>query len=167
LISEQQAGHFMFGLFASFETRFSLPRSYSPAWDFCIRPWSYRLASCFVDSGERTTDRRPQRPACAVANVGVSTLSDWRKADPELEARIDAAKEKLREKCLQTFSKALEENDWRAADALMKLVFPEYRQNSKVEVSASASSVSFPTLTPEVIASLQERRKQLLAEVSR
>jgi hypothetical protein len=112
-------------------------------------------------------DGMPLKAACAVANVGVSTLSDWRKADPELEARIDAAKEKLRQKCLQTFSKALEENDWRAADALMKLVFPEYRQNSKVEVSASASSVSFPTLTPEVIASLQERRKQLLAEVSR
>ena len=38
--------------------------------------------------------------------------------------------------------------NWRAADALMKLVFPEYRQNAKVEVNSSASAGSFPVLTP-------------------
>ena len=113
-------------------------------------------------------DGMPIKSACAVAGVGLSTLSDWRKADPELEARIDAAKEKLRQKCLQTFAKALDDNDWRAADALMKLVFPEYRQNAKVEVNANATASTGNTLidriTPEQIEELQALRKRALEE---
>lgn len=104
------------------------------------------------------------KSACAVAQIGVQTLSDWLKSKPELQPRIDAAKEKLREKCLATFGKAIEEGDWRAAEAAMKLAFPEYRQNSKVEVNATASTASFPVLTPEAIARLQERHRQLMEE---
>ena len=103
-----------------------------------------------------------------MAGIGVQTLSDWRKDNPELEARIEAAKEELRQKALQTIGNAIIEGDWRAAEAALKLAFPEYRQNAKVEVNTSVTSgdsLMLP-LSPETIARLQERRRVLLEELA-
>jgi len=50
----------------------------------------------------------------------------------------------------------------------MKLVFPEYRQNAKVEVNANATASTGNTLidriTPEQIEELQALRKRALEE---
>jgi len=105
--------------------------------------------------------------ACAAARIGVQTLSDWKKEHPALQARIDAAQEEMRQKALQTIKNAVDGGDWRAAAKALELVFPEYRQNSKVEVCATANAAIAPTqvfLTPEQIRELQARHKQLLEE---
>ena len=116
-------------------------------------------------------DGMPIKSACAVAGIGVQTLSDWGKDNPELEARIEAAKEELRQKALQTSGRAITKDDWRAAEAALKLAFPEYRQNAKVEAnahanaSAAAGNFMLP-LSPERIADLQERRRKALEELA-
>jgi hypothetical protein len=41
------------------------------------------------------------KSACVVAGIGVSTLNDWRKRHPELEQRIEHARELARQKACQ------------------------------------------------------------------
>jgi len=100
--------------------------------------------------------------ACAAAGIGVQTLSDWKKEHPELQLRIDAAQEEMRQKALQTIKNAVDQGDWRAAAKALELVFPEYRQNAKVEVNANAAASPFSVITTEQIEELQERHKLYL-----
>jgi hypothetical protein len=70
----------------------------------------------------------------------VTTLAEWREKYPEIEERMNQARERYREKALQTIKKAIENDDWRAAVAALKLSFPEYRENMKIDVNAIAVS---------------------------
>src|SRR5215469_1407261 len=76
----------------------------------------------------------PIKSACVVAGIGVTTLNEWRDKYPEIEERMNQSRERFREKAFQTLKKAIDNNDWRAAVAALKLVFPEYRESAKVDV---------------------------------
>src|SRR5215472_4543412 len=74
---------------------------------------------------EALGDGCPIKGACVAAGIGVSTLNEWRDKYPEIEEKMERARERLREKALQTIKKAFENGDWRAAQAALKLIFPE------------------------------------------
>jgi hypothetical protein len=79
-------------------------------------------------------DGLPIKGACVVAGIGVTTLAEWRDKYPEIEERMNQARESYREKALQTIKKAITNDDWRAAVAALKLAFPEYRDRAQVDV---------------------------------
>jgi hypothetical protein len=87
---------------------------------------------------EALADGMPIKAACVVAGIGVTTLNEWRDKYPEIEERMSQARERYREKALQTLKKAIANDDWRAAVAALKLSFPEYRENMKIDVNAVA-----------------------------
>src|SRR5215469_8555901 len=70
------------------------------------------------------TDGLPLKSACAIAGIGVQTLSDWRDGDSELESRIASAREQFRLKAWKTIGKAIDEGDWRAAAKALEMNFP-------------------------------------------
>jgi hypothetical protein len=88
---------------------------------------------------EALADGLPIKSACVTAGIGVTTLNEWRDRYPEVEERMNEAREQLREKALQTVKAAFENGEWRAAVAALKLVFPEYREGAKIDVNATAS----------------------------
>ena len=103
---------------------------------------------------EALADGMPIKSACIVAGIGVTTLNEWRDKYPEIEERMSQGRELYREKALQTIKKAINNNDWRAAVAALKLSFPEYRENMKIDVNAVA--VAGTVVIPEA-----ERQKLL------
>jgi hypothetical protein len=86
-------------------------------------------------------DGLPIKSACITAGIGVSTLSDWREKYPELEVRMEEAREVARQKMLQRIKRA-SENDWRAAAEWLKLTFPaDYRgSNTNVQVNSAVQT---------------------------
>lgn len=104
-------------------------------------------------------DGLPIKSACVMAGIGVTTLNEWRDKYPEIEEKMSQARERFREKALQTIKKAIDNDDWRAAVAALKLVFPEYRESSKVDVTATAQVSAF-VLTEEMRLKLIERRER-------
>jgi hypothetical protein len=110
---------------------------------------------------EALADGMPIKSACIKAGIGVTTLNEWRDRYPHIETKIEQARDKFREKALQTIKAAFESGDWRAAVAALKLVFPEYRESTKVDVSAVA--VSGPVLVePERLKLIEARRQRAL-----
>lgn len=99
-------------------------------------------------------DGLPIKGACVVAGIGVTTLAEWREKYPEIEERMSQARESYREKALQTIKRAIDAHDWRAAVAALKLIFPEYRESTKIDVNAIA--VAGTVVIPEA-----ERQKLL------
>src|SRR5262249_26948845 len=79
-------------------------------------------------------DGLPIKSACVKAGIGVSTLSEWRERYREIDEKIEQARDRFREKALQTIKAAFEDGDWRAAVAALKLVFPEYRDGTRIDV---------------------------------
>ena len=106
-------------------------------------------------------DGMPIKSSCIAAGIGVTTLNEWRDKYPEIEERMNQARERFREKALPTIKKAIDNDDWRVAVAALKLVFPEYRESSKVDVTATAQ-VSTLVLTEEMRLKLIERREKAL-----
>jgi len=111
-------------------------------------------------------DGLPIKSACVRAGIGVSTLQDWRERYPEVEVGMEKARDRFREKALQTIKTAFESGDWRAAVAALKLVFPEYRESSKIDVSATAQVAGFVITEPERLKLIESRRQRALAELS-
>jgi guanylate kinase len=66
----------------------------------------------------------PIKGACVRAGIGETTLNEWRDRYSEIEDRMTQARERFREKSLQTIKKAIDNDDWRAAQAAFKLIFP-------------------------------------------
>lgn len=67
------------------------------------------------------------KSACIVGGIGVTTLAEWRDQKPELETRMEEARELARQKALQGI-KAAGEKDWRAHAEWLRLTFPaDYR----------------------------------------
>jgi hypothetical protein len=114
---------------------------------------------------EALADGMPIKGACVIAGIGVTTLNEWREKYPEIEERISRARESYREKALQTIKKAIANDDWRAAVAALKLIFPEYRDRA-TDVNVA---VGVQVVLPEAErAKLLERRdKALMALTSK
>src|SRR5260370_39542841 len=103
------------------------------------------------------SDGMPIKGACVVAGIGVTTLAEWREKRPEIEQRIDEARELARKKALQRI-KAAGEKDWRAYAEWLRLTFPaDYRGSvNKIDVSATAHASSF-VITQEKLSSIRDR----------
>jgi len=113
---------------------------------------------------EALRDGMPIKSACTVAGIGVTTLADWRDLYPEIEERMSQARERYREKALQTINRAIDAHDWRAAAAALKLVFPEYR-DKPTQVGVQ---VGVQVVLPEAERQrLIERRDKALVGVSK
>ena len=107
----------------------------------------------------------PVRGACALAGIGVTTLAEWRDLKPEIEERMNEARERARQKALQAI-KSAGDRDWRAWDAWLRNAFPaDYRGNTnRIEVTATANASSGVVLTEEKLRELQERKHVLMQE---
>jgi len=70
----------------------------------------------------------PISSACVIAGIANSTLNEWRQEHPEINERIELARERMREKLLARIELAAVD-DWRAAAELLKLSFAsDYRR---------------------------------------
>jgi hypothetical protein len=113
---------------------------------------------------EALADGLPIKGACVKAGVGVTTMNEWRERYPEIEEKAEQAREHYREKALQAINKAIKSDDWRAAQAALKMIFPEYRESTKIDVNAIACASAGPVITEaERIKLIQRRDKALLA----
>src|SRR4029453_7794754 len=103
------------------------------------------------------------KSACITAGIGVSTLSDWREKYPELEVRMEEAREVARQKMLQRIKRA-SENDWRAAVAWLKLSFPnDYRRDTSAgNTTTHNTQINTVVLSPEKQKQLREQRRRIL-----
>ena len=108
-------------------------------------------------------DGLPQRGACIAAGIAVSTLAEWRSKDSTLGERMEEARERARRQAMLIIKSAPLSGDWRAAAEFLKLTCPEYRNSTRIDVSASAS-VSTVVMTEERRLELIERRNRLLEE---
>jgi hypothetical protein len=105
----------------------------------------------------------PIRGACAVAGIAASTFDGWRDEHPELEEKIELAREQLREKLLERVEVASQE-DWRAADSLLKLAYAnDYRRAQQPSQTLHIHGDTHITLSPEKQAQLREQRRRILA----
>ena len=83
-------------------------------------------------------DGLSHKQACMAAGISQTTLAEYRREHPDLEARMDEAREVARQKALSAI-KAAGDKDWRAHAEWLRLVFPEYRKPSAhVEVNTTA-----------------------------
>jgi hypothetical protein len=116
---------------------------------------------------EALADGLPLKGACLKAGVGVTTMNEWRQRYPEIEERAEQARERYRDKALQTINKAIKNDDWRAAQAALKMCFPEYRESTKIDVNAVACASASPVITEAERIKLIERRDKALLENSK
>ena len=116
---------------------------------------------------EALADGLPIKSACVKAGIGVSTLQDWRDRYPEVEVEMEKARDRFREKALKTIRAAVEAGNWHAAVAALKLVFPEYRDSTKIDVSATAQVSGFVMTEPERLKLIEARRQLALERVER
>jgi hypothetical protein len=112
-------------------------------------------------------DGMPIKGAGVVAGIGVTTLAEWRDKYPEIEERMNQARECYREKALQTIKRAIDNDDWRAAQAALKLIFPEYRESTKIDVNAIACASSGVVITEAERQKLLERHERAMLANSR
>lgn len=98
------------------------------------------------------------KSACTVAQIGVTTLAEWRAEHPGLEERLSESRELARQKALRAIQ-AAGERDWRAWAEWLKLAFSaDYRGATKIDVTASAQVSTAVVMT-------EERRLELIARL--
>ena len=107
----------------------------------------------------------PIKGACSVAGIGVTTLSSWREKRPEIEQRMDQARELARQKALQAI-KAAGEKDWRTHAEWLRLTFPaDYRgSGNKVEVQQAVQVQISQGKLEELRSKLEETREALASD---
>jgi hypothetical protein len=105
------------------------------------------------------------KSACVVAGIGEATLQEWRNTYPQVDERIELARERLREKMLEIIRINAPE-DWRSAAELLKLSFSQdYRrvpQPTTVNIQGGQTVV---TLSPERQAEIREQNRRIRATV--
>jgi len=104
----------------------------------------------------------PIKGECVVAGIGVTTLAEWREKRPEIERRIDEARELARQKALQAI-KAAGEKDWRDNAEWLRLTFPaDYRgSGNKVEVQQAVQVRISQERLEELRSGLEQTREAL------
>jgi hypothetical protein len=109
-------------------------------------------------------DGLTQSQACIACGIGKQTLDDWRERYPELEPQLQAARKQARQNALAKIKEAAE-NDWRAAEAFLRLsFFPNYNQGHNINVNATATAQTAVVVTEEQRRSLIELRERVLAQ---
>jgi hypothetical protein len=107
----------------------------------------------------------PISSACTIAGIANSTLAEWRAEYPEINNRIELARERMRETLLARVKLAAED-DWRASVELLKLSFAsDYRrvvQPKQTNQHLHVHGDSY-VLSPEKQAELREQRRRILA----
>jgi hypothetical protein len=107
----------------------------------------------------------PISSACVIAGIANSTLTEWRKEHPEIDERVELARERMRETLLARVKLAAED-DWRASVELLKLSFAsDYRRVAQPQSPQQHLHVHGDTvvLSPERQAELREQRRRILA----
>jgi hypothetical protein len=104
------------------------------------------------------------KQSCKATGISETTLYEWRGEYPELEPRLEAARERAREDALRVIQEA-GKKDWRAKEAWLRLSFQsDYRPaGAKVEVNTNARA-GVVVLTQEKRRELQERLARLQAQ---
>ena len=106
------------------------------------------------------------KQACLACGIGQSTLADWREQYPDLEPRMEAAREEARQRALEGI-KAAGEKDWRALAEWLKLTFPEHRSGHSINVNATANAQQATVVvTEEKRRELQEKLARLQSQLS-
>jgi hypothetical protein len=134
-----------------------------------------------VNKGGRPTKYRPEtidkllatigdgltlKQACVASGISESALSDWRERYPELEPRLEQARETARQKALAGIKAAGEAGDWRAWECYLRMSFAsDYRKDAaSVNVTATATAQQVGVVCDEATrAKLIEQRERLLA----
>jgi uncharacterized membrane protein (DUF106 family) len=108
------------------------------------------IALCVLLAIAAICDGLSYKSATVTAGIGVSTLADWREKYPELEVRMEEAREAARQKMLQRIKRAAED-DWRAAAEWLKLSFPnDYRRaTSGGKTTTHDTQINTVVLSPE------------------
>jgi hypothetical protein len=106
----------------------------------------------------------PISSACVIAGIANSTLNEWRQEHPEVNERIELARERMREKLLARIELAADD-DWRAAAELLKLSFASDYRRVVQSGEQKHLHVHGPTvvLSPERQAELREQRRRIIA----
>jgi hypothetical protein len=105
------------------------------------------------------------KQACAAAGICETSLRMWRKAHPDFDAKIEAAREVLRAKVLAKI-KAAGAKDWRAHVEFLRLAFAEYRVGNSQQVNVAIQQNNMAVSDPER-AELIEMRARALANNSK
>jgi len=108
-------------------------------------------------------DGLTQKQACIASGICENTLAAWRERYPDLEPRIEAAREAARQKALEGIKTAGDDGDWRASEAFLRMSFhTDYRQNQSINVNATATAQQATIITDEQRKRLIEMRHQLI-----
>ncbi len=110
-------------------------------------------------------DGLTQKQACIATGICENTLSNWREKHPELESRLEQARESARQKALAGIKQAGEAGDWRALEAFLRMSFPaDYRRDASISVTATAVAAQQQVVSEEqrqrLIKLLQEQQRQ-------
>ena len=104
--------------------------------------------------------------ACKVAGIGYTTLYGWYSSHPELEPKLEAARENARQKALSTIKKA-SLDDWRAAESYLKLsFFLDYSKAATTNVSVNAQAGVAVEISDPERARLVAMREKALANTT-
>jgi hypothetical protein len=79
------------------------------------------------------------KQACLACGISEATLHNWREQHPDLEPRMEAARETARQKALEGI-KTAGEKDWRALAEWLKLTFPGHRQGNQNNINVTAQA---------------------------
>jgi hypothetical protein len=110
-------------------------------------------------------DGMTQKSACVVAGISESTIHEWKRALPELQQRMDEAREKARHKMLKIVKDAAPK-DWRAAAEYLKLVHAEdYRRVQQPSQTLHLHQPTIVTLSPERQREIQAQRARIAATI--
>ena len=106
----------------------------------------------------------PISSACVIAGIANSTLNEWRQEHPEINERIELARERMREKLLARIELAADD-DWRAAAELLKLSFASDYRRVVQSGEQKHLHVHGPTvvLSPEQQEQIREQRRRIIA----
>lgn len=109
-------------------------------------------------------DGMTNKAACIAANIGVATLRDWRKEHPDLEVRMEEARERARQKALAAIKAAGQAADWRAWAEWLRFSYPEdYRKQPRPTTQNTLQINQQVVLPSEEQQKLIEQRRRLLA----
>ena len=102
------------------------------------------------------------KQACLACGISQSTLTGWREQYPELEPRMEEAREVARKMALEAIQTA-GDKDWRAQAEWLRLCFPgDYRRDGSINVSATANAQQATVVVSEETRKrLQEKLRQI------
>jgi hypothetical protein len=110
-------------------------------------------------------DGLTQRQACVAAGISEASLYKYKSSFPDIDALIETAREKSRQKALSVIKKAGEAGDWRAAESFLKLAFKsDYNPRQAHSGTTINTTVNTAVVCDEeTLAKMIEHRKRNMA----